>query len=452
MNINDKKEINFDEFVESEYVTYQIYSLNDRAIPYLVDGLKPSQRRILYTLWKHRSKGLIKVTGATGLTLTLHPHGPASIESSITNLAQNFTFKNNYPLLSKKGYFGERMETSPAAGRYIECKLSEIGKYLLFDEDINQWQMVKNYDEREDEPLFLLPKLPIMLLNGSEGIGTGFSSMIPNFHHKDIIKSMINFIEKGKALNIKPWYNNYSQKLLFDKNKIIFSIHIERIDGDVYITELPRGYDAKKIAKFLEKFIESGFIKDYEDYSVGNDIKIKLLFKRGYNPQLKTIQEKLNLKTSLTPNYTLIEKDRVVEFINPVQIIEHFTANRLTIIKKRYEILIDDANKDLLLNNEIIRFIKEKHYAQAEKKMNKSNYLDYLKIKKFKNYEYLAELPIYRMTKEEVNKRSLLVKDNKAKIREYKKIIASQKNIKKALINELKETDTFLTSQLRKMR
>lgn len=452
MNINDKKEINFDEFVRSEYVTYQIYSLNDRAIPHLADGLKPSQRRILYTLWKNRSKGLIKVTGATGLTLTLHPHGPASIESTITNLAQNFTFKNNYPLVAKKGYFGERMETTPAAGRYIECKLSEIGKFLLFDQDINQWDLVKNYDERELEPVYLIPKLPIMLLNGSEGIGTGFSSIIPSFHHKDIIKSMINFIEKGKALKIKPWYNNYSQKLIFDKNKIIFTCNIERINGDIYITELPRGYDKKKTSKYLEKFIEDGTIKDYEDLSVDNDIKIKLLFKRGARPILKKIQEKLNVQSSLNPNYTLIENDKVVEFFDATDIIEHFTANRLKVIKKRYEILIKNANDDLALNNEIIRFIKEKHYAQAENKMNKSKYLDYLKAKKFKNYDYLAELPIYRMTKEEVNKRALLVKDNKAKIREYKKIIATRNSIKKALIEELKETDTFLTSQLRKMR
>lgn len=451
MNINDKEDVEFKDFVKSEYKTYQIYSLNDRAIPHLIDGLKPSQRRVLYTLWKNRTKGLMKVTGATGLTLTLHPHGPASIESVIVNLAQDFTFRNNYPLVSKKGYFGARMETSAAAGRYIECQLSDIGKHLLFEKDVNQWEMSPNYDEKEMEPDFLIPKLPLMLLNGSEGIGTGFSSMIPNFHHKDIIKSMINFIEKGKASKIKPWYNNYSRELEFDNQKIIFNLHIERLKDGMFITELPKGYDAKKISKFLEKFIEDGTIKDYEDHSKENQILIKLVFKRGYNPQLKTIQDMLKLSTSMTPNYTLIENENVLELINPEEIIEKFTAMRIVVTKKRYELLIKEANAQIELNNEIIRFIKEKHYAQAEKKMNKTKYLDYLKIKKFKHRDYLAMLPIYRMTKEEVSKQDLLVKENKIKVKEFKKVIATKNSVKKALIEELKETNTFLNAQLKKM-
>ncbi|MEX0799536.1 MAG: DNA gyrase subunit A, partial [Bacteriovoracaceae bacterium] len=114
--------------IKDEYRTYQIYTLMDRAIPYLQDGLKPSQRRILYTLHKNQGKGLVKVSSLTGLVLTLHPHGPASVESSIVNLAQDYTFSNNYPLIDKKGYFGERMETQAAAARYIECKLGDVAK------------------------------------------------------------------------------------------------------------------------------------------------------------------------------------------------------------------------------------------------------------------------------------------------------------------------------------
>ncbi len=84
--------ISLDKIVKKEYRDYQIYTLMDRAIPYLQDGLKPSQRRILYTLWRNQSKGLAKVSSLTGLVLTLHPHGPASIESAVVNLAQDFTF------------------------------------------------------------------------------------------------------------------------------------------------------------------------------------------------------------------------------------------------------------------------------------------------------------------------------------------------------------------------
>ena len=211
----------------------------DRAIPYLQDGLKPVQRRILYTLWKYQSKGLQKVSAATGLVLTLHPHGPASIESAIVNLAQDYTFSNNYPLIDKKGYFGERMETSPAASRYIECKLGELAKIILFD-DMNQVDMVSNYDEKVMEPKALHPKLPIMLLNGAEGIGTGFSSVIPSFSHKEVIDSMIKMVETGKPKKLKPFVNNYDQKIEVDsRGRILYRMKFEQVGEKIYITEIP---------------------------------------------------------------------------------------------------------------------------------------------------------------------------------------------------------------------
>ena len=111
--LGELKTVPLNEIVKEEYREYQIYTLMDRAIPYLMDGLKPGQRRILYTLWKNQAKGALKVSSATGLVLTLHPHGPMSIETAIVNLAQDFTFSNNYPLLDKKGYFGERHGNLP---------------------------------------------------------------------------------------------------------------------------------------------------------------------------------------------------------------------------------------------------------------------------------------------------------------------------------------------------
>ena len=312
--LHSLESIPLSEIVTEEYRIYQIYTLMDRAIPYLQDGLKPSQRRILFTLWRNQSKGLMKVTGLTGLVLTLHPHGPASIESSIVNLAQDYTFSNNYPLIDKKGYFGERMETQAAAGRYIECKLGEVAKLLLFD-DMNQVQMIPNYDEKVMEPVGLLPKLPLMLLNGAEGIGTGFSSVIPSFNHKDIIKSMIQVIETGSARKVKPWVRNYTETVEVEKNgKVQFKMGFKEIDGKIYITELPRGYDAKKVYKFLNKFIEADFIKDYIDSTVDNNVMIELLFKRGAQPPLEKVEKEMGVSVSLSPNYTLISERGVKVF------------------------------------------------------------------------------------------------------------------------------------------
>ena len=439
-----------EEIVRDEYRTYQIYTLMDRAIPYLQDGLKPSQRRILYTLYKNQSKGLIKVSSLTGLVLTLHPHGPASVESSIVNLAQDYTFSNNYPLIDKKGYFGERMETQAAAARYIECKLGEVAKVLLFD-DMNQVEMVPNYDEKVMEPVAFLPKLPIMLLNGAEGIGTGFSSVIPSFNHKDIIRSMMNFIDTGKARKMKPWVRNYSGKVEEDsKRKIQFPMVFEEKGGKIYITELPRGYDAQKIYKYINKFIDKDFVKDYIDSSVDNEIEIELIFKRGQQPSLAEVEKEMGTVTSLTPNYTLISERGVKVLDKAEEIIEIFTAQRLVVVKRRYELLIEDAKERLNKNNEIIRFIKEKHYAVAEKKANRKDYVDYLDKKKFHYSDYLADMAIYRMTKEEVSKRQLLITEDKAKIKEYEKIFKSPAQIKKKLIEELNSVDKSLDDIMKK--
>jgi DNA gyrase subunit A len=432
------------DLVKEEYRNYQIYTLMDRAIPYLQDGLKPSQRRILFTLWKNSSKGLIKVSSVTGLVLTLHPHGPQSVEASIVNLAQDFCFANNYPLIDKKGYFGERMETQAAAARYIECKLGIVAEYLLF-EDMNQVEMIPNYDEKVMEPASLLPKLPLMLLNGAEGIGTGFSSVIPSFHHKDIINSMISFIQTGKVKKVKPFVRFYKEKIETDeKNRILFKMGFKQVGDKFFITELPKGYDAQKIYRHLNKYIDSDFIKDYIDSSVDNEIKIELVFKRGVERTLEEVEKEIGAISSVVPNYTLITNKGVKVFDTAEEIIEVFTVQRLQVVKRRYELLIKDYEDRLTKNNEIIRFIKDKHYAVAEKKANRKDYVDYLTKEKFTYAEYLADMAIYRMTKEEVEKRLLLIKDETKALNEFKRILKSPEQIKQKLIEELEEVDKKL--------
>ena len=438
------------DIVKEEYRNYQIYTLMDRAIPYLQDGLKPGQRRILFTLWKNQSKGLMKVSSATGLVLTLHPHGPASVESAIVNLAQDYTFSNNYPLIDKKGYFGERMETAPAASRYIECKLGKIADYLLFD-DMNQVEMVPNYDEKVMEPLCLYPKLPIMLLNGAEGIGTGFSSVIPSFHHSDIIASIKQFIETGKPKKLKCYVHSYKNKIEVDeRGRLVFSMTFQEIDGSIYITELPRGYDAQKVYRYLTKYIEEDYIKDFIDSSVNNDVKIELIFKKGQQPKLDEVVKKMGTVSTMVPNYTLISERGVRIFNAPEEIIEIFGNKRLEVVRRRYELLVEDLEKKIRQNNEIIRFIKEKEYEIATKSQNrKTQWHEYLDKKKYTFAEYLADMPIYRMTKEEVEKRSLMVKDDTGLMKEYDRVAKSDALVKKKLFEELDEVDEKLTTWIK---
>jgi len=438
--LGDKKSIELENLVKEEYRSYQLYTLMDRAIPYLQDGLKPGQRRILYTLWRNKQKGLMKVSSVTGLVLTLHPHGPASIESSLVNLAQDFTFSNNYPLIDKKGYFGERMETAPAAGRYIECQLGKVAEILLF-EDMNQVAMALNYDERMEEPLGLLPKLPPMLLNGAEGIGTGFSCVIPSFHHKDLIKWLSAFLSSGKKTKLKPFFRHYSLRPDFDeKGKLHFPCAFKQKEGRIFITEIPRGFDAAKIYRHLNKLLEQDLLKDFIDSSVNNTILIELIFKKGQAPtSLEEIEKLFNTSTSLTPNYTLISDKGVRIFEHPEQILEIFAFKRLDVVKKRYQLWCSSLEERIAQGKELIRFIMEKEYAVATQSKNRKAFVEYLKLKDFRFFDYLADLPIYRMTKEEVAKRQDTIREDEKKLKEFSKIYRSDDLVKEKLLEELND-------------
>jgi DNA gyrase subunit A len=223
----------------------------------------------------------------------------------------------------------------------------------------------------------------------------------------------------------------------------------EEINGSIYITELPRGYDAQKVYRFLTKYIEEDFIKDFIDSSVNNDVKIELIFKKGQQPSLEDVIKKMNAVSTLVPNYTLISERGVRIFNSPEEIIEIFAEKRKEVVKKRYELLVEDLEKKIRQNNEIIRFIKDKEYEVATKSTNRKSFVEYLDKKKFTFAEYLADMPIYRMTKEEVEKRQLMIKDDTASMKDFDKIAKSNTLVQKKLIDELREVDEKLTKWMK---
>ena len=222
----------------------------------------------------------------------------------------------------------------------------------------------------------------------------------------------------------------------------------EEKQGKIFITDLPRNYDATKCYRLLNKWIEKDIIKDYIDSSVDNDIMIELVFKKGHRLSLEEIQTQLATSTSLTPNYTLISERGVRIFKNPEEIIQLFTQQRLAVIKKRYQLWCEELTKKILQSNEIIKFIKNKEYNVATRSANRKSFVDYLSKKKYTYAEYLADMPIYRMTKEEVEKRQAMLKEDKANLREYTKIAKSATLVKKKLVEEIEDVDRFLDNWL----
>jgi DNA gyrase subunit A len=258
---------------------------------------------------------------------------------------------------------------------------------------------------------------------------------------------MISFVETGKVKKMKPFFRYYTDKVEIDeKGRIITRMAFKQVGEKIFITEVPRGYDAQKIYRHLNKHMDADFLKDYIDSSVDNIINIELLFKRGQNPTLAEVEKTMGVVSSIVPNYTLITEKGVKVFHSAEEIVEVFTVQRVAITKRRYELLIKDYEDRLTKNNEIIRFIREKHYAIAEKKANRKDYIDYLTKEKFVYAEYLADMAIYRMTKEEVEKRQLLIKEETSALNDFKKVLKSPELLKKKLVEELEEVGKKLTA------
>ena len=159
------------QLMKHHYIKYASYVILDRAIPSVVDGLKPVQRRILYTLWMMHDGKLHKVANVAGQTMALNPHGDAPITEALVNMA------NKGYLLDTQGNFGNTLTgDSAAAARYIETRLSPLSKESLFNPDITA--LAPSYDGRHQEPIDLPAKIPVVLLQGADGIAVGMSTRI----------------------------------------------------------------------------------------------------------------------------------------------------------------------------------------------------------------------------------------------------------------------------------
>ncbi|MFI5391241.1 MAG: DNA gyrase subunit A, partial [Bacteriovoracales bacterium] len=164
-------------------------------------------------------------------------------------------------------------------------------------------------------------------------------------------------------------------------------------------------------------------------------------FKKGQQPTFEEVQNKMSVSTSMIPNYTLISERGIKIFDSPDEIIEIFTGQRLAVVKRRYELLCKNLEESIRQNNEIITFIKNKEYEVATKQKDRKSFVDYLIKEKYHFSDYLADMPIYRMTKDEVQKRKLLVEEESSRLKDYQKISKSGSLVQKKLIEELKEID-----------
>jgi len=277
LDINQSS-VTVSDFVNKDLIHFSNYD-NHRSIPSVFDGLKPSLRKIMYCAFKRNLRSEIKVAQLAGYVSEhgAYHHGEASLNGAIINLAQNYVGTNNINLLMPEGQFGSRVLNGQdsAAPRYIFTYLSKI-THLLFNKDDYPLLKLTEDDGQTVEPLFYMPILPIILINGTTGIGTGWSSNIPQFNPIDIITNIRRLMNEEQQLGLSPWYRGFIGTIRrVSSNKWLSKGRYRVLDDTtIEITELPIGYSTQNFKELLEMY-EKGYKTDTGAASTTADKKKK---------------------------------------------------------------------------------------------------------------------------------------------------------------------------------
>jgi DNA topoisomerase-2 len=423
------------QFLADEYKEFSLYTIESRAIPSVIDGFKPTQRKIIHVssgIWKTGSEKTLKVFQLAGKVASdaFYHHGNASLESSIITMAQKF--KNNMPLLEEDGQFGSLRAPEPGAPRYIGTKLNKNFRLLYKD-----FELLKFKEEEGEviEPRYFLPIIPTVLLNGSSGIAVGFSSNVLNRNPKDIIEACQNVLRDKKVGSIKPFIPDFKGTYIQDtdnpKRWIIRGIYEIVNTSTVKISELPPSMTYEKYEEILDELVEKKAIAGYDDNSKD---KVDYTIKFNRESLAKYLEEDrlwklLRLEEAETEIYTTLDEfGKLKIFDSPDQIVKYFVDFRLIYYHKRKKFMLDKLQHEVNVLSNRGKFIKAildgKLEIKNRKKEELINDIASLELAKIDDsFDYLLRMPLWSLTKELFDK-----------LREDFKI-------KKEEINELKATD-----------
>jgi DNA topoisomerase-2 len=438
LNVNENR-VSYQDLINKELIHFSIYD-NLRSIPSLCDGLKPSQRKILYYMLKRNKKDVIKVAQLSGYESaeTAYHHGEASLQGAIINLAQNFVGSNNINLLYPDGNFGSRLQCGKdaASPRYIFTRLSDATDIIFNAHDTPLLDFL-NDDGTLIEPEWYLPIIPMVLVNGCEGIGTGYSTYIPSFNPKDIITNLMKMIDDENYVPppLKPYFQGFNGVVEeVEKGSYITKGKWERLsDKQIKITEVPVGMGITIYKEFLESLIENNLSKKVGDKTSkskkkkfelkdvqnktkdeNDDICFIVEFKSesDLDDLIKsgTLEKELKLVKSFSTNnmYLFNESLILTKYDTPVDILLDFFDIRIQYYIKRRDYIIKKLKRELLILESKARFISE--YIEGELVINKKS-KDYiialLEERDYPtdedSYDYLLRLPIYSLTLEKIN-------------------------------------------------
>lgn len=438
-------------FFEENFSSYANYD-SFRSIGSFLDGFKPTARKLIATADTQKINEPMKLSSFVNKMSDLfeYLHGPVAAEGVAVGLAQNFTGTNNINLMKPAGSFGTRTIPKAAASRYIKtCKEPVFDK--IFNPLDKPILIEQFFEGTKIEPRFYMPIIPMILVNGNEGIGNGFAQKILPRDPKALISFIIKRISDKKTdNNILPYYRGFNGKInrLENNSYEIFGC-FERVNSTtIHITELPIGYDTEKYNNILARLEEDKVIADYNDNSVENKFLFEVKVTREFNKKDdEWIFNKLKLIRRVSENFTCIgSNNEIVEFTNEIEIINGFIDIRLDYYNKRKEYLINKIKRELLILGAKFYFIKgilddtiiinKKSKEDIEKQLDKNTSFPFTKLD---SYDFLYNMPIHSLTKETFNELKGLIDKKKEELKQV-----TEKLIQDMWIEELKELEKVL--------
>jgi len=372
-----QKHLTYCDFVNKELVQFAKYDTS-RSVPSMVDGLKPGQRKVLFCSFKKKLKGDIKVAQFVGYISehSAYHHGESSLENTIINMAQNFVGSNNINLLVPSGQFGTRLQGGKdhAASRYIYTRLSPATRHIFHIDD----DKVLNYLEDEGqsiEPMWYCPILPTVLVNGADGIGTGWSTYVPNYNPREILQNIRRLL-KGEAMqDMSPWYKGFRGNIVesakepgkFDMTGCIHKVS----DTMLAITELPVKTWTQSYKEFLEELMPEeakrgedaaeSTITDYREYHTENTVHFELTLtaEQMRRAEQNGLEKTFKLKTTIaTSNMFLFNAEgKIKRYASALEILKEFCELRLRLYDERKGYLVAKLTREKEILSEKARFI-----------------------------------------------------------------------------------------------
>lgn len=445
----DETKVTYKKFVDNDLIHFSNYD-NIRSLPSVCDGLKVSLRKILFACFKRNLKSEIKVSQLAGYVSehSAYHHGEASLLGAIIGLAQDFIGSNNINLLFPSGQFGTRLEggKDSASPRYIFTRLEEITE-ILFNKNDNAILNYLDDDGMLVEPEFYMPIIPMILVNGSIGIGTGFSTTIPSYNPLDICEYLIGKIDgydDDDLPELHPWYSGFSGKIFScGKDSYITKGTYKPISyNTIEITELPIGtwtssynefLDAecddsnkkKKIDKDSKTKPKETYIKDYTKNNTDTAVHYTVEFKGSSLKDLMKdgkLEKELKLTSKIsTTNMHLFDRHGKIKKYTIEDIMDEFYDIRLEYYILRRKHMLKDLKYQMTVLNEKVRFINDViNRVIIVNNRSKDNINEQLENKEYMkvddDYKYLTSMPIYNLSAE---KKSNLEDEASKKSDEY---------------------------------